>query len=216
METILKDCKVMSAIDDVDMSEGIVTAYVSVFDEIDSDGDIILQGAYKKTIKENANRVAHLLQHNVGRIIGRPISMEEDKKGLLVRSKISKTASDVLTLYREGIYKEHSVGFIIPKGKSEQKNDARLIQEIILYEYSTVVWGAQPLALVQSVKSNEQEYLSFLYAALRVGSLSDDTLDQLEKAIKKAKKSKPQEPHFESDLLNQLKTIEQKWNNLKF
>ena len=215
METILKDCKVMSGIDDVDMSEGIVTAYVSIFDEMDDDGDIILQGSYKKTIKENANRIVHLLQHNIGRIVGRPISMEEDKKGLLVRSKISKTASDVLTLYREGIYKEHSVGFIIQKGKSERKNDARLIQEVNLFEYSTVVWGAQPLALVQSVKSNEQEYLSFLYAALRVGSLSDETLDQLEKAVKKAKKSKPQELHFESDLLNKLKTIEQKWNSLK-
>ena len=53
------------AIKDVDVQTGIVTGYFSVFGNLDSDGDIVLPGAFKKTIKENGPdsskpRILHL------------------------------------------------------------------------------------------------------------------------------------------------------------
>lgn len=44
-------------IDDIDEANGIVSGYGSIFGNIDSDNDIILQGAYTKTLSENGSRV---------------------------------------------------------------------------------------------------------------------------------------------------------------
>lgn len=48
-------------IEDVDTKQGIVKIAVSAFDNKDSDGDIIIKGAWKKTISENLKRIKHLL-----------------------------------------------------------------------------------------------------------------------------------------------------------
>jgi len=97
-------------------SDGIVTMYVSAFDNIDSDGDVMVKGAYEKTISERgpkgSNRIKQLWQHETWNPIGVPLEMEEDSMGLLVRSYISDIrGGDYRKMYKEGIITEHSVGF---------------------------------------------------------------------------------------------------------
>ena len=53
MEKIVYKQSPMGEVIDADMKAGIVKGYASVFNNIDSDGDIIKKGAYKKTIQEN-------------------------------------------------------------------------------------------------------------------------------------------------------------------
>jgi phage head maturation protease len=53
---------------DIDASKGIVTGYFAAFNNKDSDGDIIVKGAFAKTIKERGPqsskpRIKHLLDH---------------------------------------------------------------------------------------------------------------------------------------------------------
>ena len=43
-----------ASVKDVDVKSGIVTGYLSDFDTKDYDGDIIVKGAYKKTIEEGS------------------------------------------------------------------------------------------------------------------------------------------------------------------
>lgn len=133
-----------TTIKDVDTAKGIVTGYFSAFGNVDSDNDMIMPGAYKKTLQENANRVKHLWQHDVRYPLSKPTTLKEDSYGLYFESEISKTSygKDVLQLYKDGVIDEHSVGF--KTEKKQAKSDYTEITEIRLWEGSTVTFGANP------------------------------------------------------------------------
>lgn len=179
-------------IEDVDDVKGIVTGYFSAFNNIDSDGDVIVSGAYKKTVAENGpmgrNRIMHLLQHNPLMPLGKPTELMEDAKGLRFTSKITETSygKDVIKLYAEGVFNEHSVGFEIIK--SDNKAGYREIREIKLWEGSTVTWGANPNTPIESMKSwdkpKSEEMLAKFCNILRNGDLSDESMIQLEIGLK--------------------------------
>ena len=84
---LTKDIK--ASIEDVDMQKGVVVLYASAFNNVDSVGDIMLPGAFTKTIGERAGRIKHLWQHDSYNPIGRPERMVEDAKGLRVESFLS-------------------------------------------------------------------------------------------------------------------------------
>ena len=179
-------------IEDVDDVKGIVTGYFSAFNNIDSDGDVIVSGAYKKSIAENGpmgrNRIMHLLQHNPLMPLAKPIELMEDAKGLRFTSKITETSygKDVIKLYSEGVFNEHSVGFEIIK--ADNKAGYREIKEIKLWEGSTVTWGANPNTPIESMKSwdkpKSEEMLAKFCNILRNGDVSDESMIQLEIGLK--------------------------------
>jgi HK97 family phage prohead protease len=179
-------------IEDVDSVKGIVTGYFSAFNNIDSDGDVIVSGAYKKTVAENGpngrNRIMHLLQHNPLMPLAKPMELIEDAKGLRFVSKITETSygKDVIKLYAEGVFNEHSVGFEIVK--SDNKAGYREIREIKLWEGSTVTWGANPNTPIESMKSwdkpKSEEMIAKMCNIIRKGDLTDESLITLEIALK--------------------------------
>ena len=179
-------------IEDIDEMKGIVTGYFSSFNNIDSDGDVIVSGAYKKTVGENGpsgrNRIMHLLQHNPLMPLAKPMELIEDGKGLRFTSKITETSygKDVIKLYAEGVFNEHSVGFEIIK--SDNKAGYREIREIKLWEGSTVTWGANPNTPIESMKSwdkpKSEEMIAKFCNILRNGDLTDESMIQLEIGLK--------------------------------
>ena len=179
-------------IEDVDSVKGIVTGYFSAFNNIDSDGDVIVSGAYKKTVGENGpmgrNRIMHLLQHNPLMPLAKPMELMEDSKGLRFVSKITETSygKDVIKLYAEGVFNEHSVGFEIVK--SDNKAGYREIREIKLWEGSTVTWGANPNTPIESMKSwdkpKSEEMIAKFCNILRNGDISDESMIQIEIGLK--------------------------------
>ena len=179
-------------IEDIDEVKGIVTGYFSAFNNIDSDGDVIVSGSYKKTIAENGpqgrNRIMHLLQHNPLMPLAKPMELMEDAKGLRFTSKITETSygKDVIKLYSEGVFNEHSVGFEIIK--ADNKAGYREIKEIKLWEGSTVTWGANPNTPIESMKSwdkpKSEEMLAKFCNILRNGDVSDESMIQLEIGLK--------------------------------
>ena len=52
METIIFKSTQIGELIDADEKSGIVKGYGSIFGNVDSDGDVINKGAYKKTINE--------------------------------------------------------------------------------------------------------------------------------------------------------------------
>ena len=175
-------------------SDGIVTMYVSAFDNIDGDGDVMVKGAYEKTISERgpkgSNRIKQLWQHETWNPIGVPLEMEEDSMGLLVRSYISDIrGGDYRKMYKEGIITEHSVGF--QTMKEDRMQDARYIKEVKLWEYSAVTWGANERTPVLA-KSNDKETIQreanrrykAISKALRDGTYTDDTMHLFEVEVK--------------------------------
>ncbi len=177
---------------DADEYAGIVKGYGSYFGNKDSDNDIIIKGAYKKTIAENGNRVKYLYQHNMMQPIGKMKEMYEDEKGLVFVAEIAKTqlGKDVVELMKSGVLTENSVG-IMPIQK-ENKNGYREISEVKLYEISAVTLAANEEAKILDVKGNvDYNKLSKRYdnicKIIRKGEISDDLGYALEAEILKLK-----------------------------
>lgn len=147
-----------SKLENVDAKEGIIQVYVSAFNSKDSDGDVILPGAFNKTISEwgpkAKNRIWFLENHDSFKgAIAKPFEVEQDGYGLKFTVKMPKTqkAQDLLLLYEDGHITEHSIGFVTIK--DNRKEDYNEITEIKLYEGSAVYWGANENARTIAVKS---------------------------------------------------------------
>lgn len=141
--------------DDVDAESRIISGYASTYD-LDQGGDIIVRGAFAKTLEVGSKRVKVLWQHNSQMPIGRPVKMQEDDKGLFVESYIAKTrqGDEALELAREGIIDSMSIGYQV--NESEYKDDGvRVIKELTLMEYSLVTWPMNEAAVITGVKSLE-------------------------------------------------------------
>jgi len=180
---------------DLDESNLKVQIYVSAFNNLDSDGDIILPGAYKKTIREKgpsgANRIKHLKQHDAYSVVGKPLEMTETSEGLLVTSQISNSTmgKDLIEDYKLDLY-EHSVGFEVVKGESSV--DGYKIMEINLWEYSSVTWGANQKTPLVGFKSESKtdildeltKRMDRVINAIRKGNYSDERFEALEIELK--------------------------------
>lgn len=177
---------------DADEKAGIVKGYASVFGNVDSDGDIIMNGAYKKTISENKSRIKYLYQHDLDKPLGKMIHLEEDQKGLIFEASVPKTqlGKDVLQLMMAGVITENSVG-IMPIQK-EMRNGYREISEVKLYEVSAVTLAANDQAMILDVKGNvDPEKVAKRYdriaQLIRKGEISDELGYALESEIQKLK-----------------------------
>lgn len=172
-------------LEDIDESNGIVKGYGSVFNNIDSDNDIILAGAYTKTLNENGSRVRYCNQHRIDQPLGKFTELREDGNGLYFVAEIPKTrlGEDVLLLMKNGVINENSVG-IMPIVKSFRQDGVRELKEVKLYEISCVTLAANPLALITDAKGEiDQELLAKRFDILAKMIKKENVSDELGYAI---------------------------------
>lgn len=173
-----------------DAAQGLVTAYASVFGNVDSHKDRVMPGAFTKTLMERSQRVRVLRDHDSSRVVGKPQHMEEDSTGLLTVTKMMDTplGQETLTLLKEGAIDELSIGFMTYQ---DSVNDfgGRDLKELRLFEYSFLPFASNSLALVQSIKSNADldgflNQLDRIIAVdLRGGTLSATNLKRLKSTV---------------------------------
>jgi len=189
---------------DVDVNTGIVTGYFSAFGNIDSHGDRIMPGAFKKTIRERGpkgtNQIKHLLQHDMERPLGAIQLLKEDSIGLYFETKFTvgiTEVDDTLRRYEAGIYNEHSIGFRLIDGEFIDDDPTTgphfEMTEIKLFEGSTVTLGANSQTPFTGFKgsglSPEQYVKSFakrverMNAALKVKGQSDEAYKSIEEFL---------------------------------
>jgi len=192
MNTILYKSTHLGEVIDADEKMGIVKGYGSIFGNVDSDGDIINKGAYKKTIQENGSRVKYLYQHDMDKPIGKMVHLEEDEKGLVFEAQVPKTrlGMDVIELMKAGVITENSVG-ILPIQKS-MSGQYREINEVKLFEVSAVTLAANDQAMIVDVKGNNDPEKIFkrfdnMAKLIRKGDISDELGYALEAEIYKLK-----------------------------
>jgi len=192
MNTILYKAAPVGELIDADEKAGIIKGYGSYFGNKDSDNDVIMKGAYKKTIEENGARVKYLYQHDMNQPIGKMTELYEDEKGLVFVAEIAKTqlGNDVVELMKSGVITENSVG-IMPLQKNN-KDGYREITEVKLYEISAVTLAANDQAKILDVKGNiDVDKLSKRYDNLtkliRKGEISDQMGFAIEAEILKLK-----------------------------
>ena len=172
-------------LEDIDESNGIVKGYGSVFNNIDSDNDIILAGAYTKTLNENGSRVRYCNQHRIDQPLGKFTELREDGNGLYFVAEIPKTrlGEDVLLLMKNGVINENSVG-IMPIVKSFRQDGVRELKECKLYEISCVTLAANPLAMITDAKGMiDQDLLGKRFDILAKMIKKENVSDELGYAI---------------------------------
>lgn len=181
---------------DVDVTQGLITAYAAAFGNRDADGDVIHKGAFAKTINERGpngtGQIKMLFMHRFSEIIGKVLHIEEDDHGLLFRAKLLlgvQRARDALALYSADMF-EHSIGIDVVLPENFRGGD---IFEAKLFDVSPVTWGANPETPTVSVKSlaAQPDYLTGQIRKIRHAltknlkartlDLSDETLEELEK-----------------------------------
>lgn len=190
----MKHIKYKTKIKDID-EKGIVTVAANAFGNVDSDGDISMEGSYTKTISENFNRVKWLLNHT-STLIGVPLEAKEEYPHLKVIGQLNldkEIGRDVYSdykLYAEyGRTLEHSVG--VEAIKRDEQDDRRVL-EWKWWEYSTLTtWGANDNTPMLGLKNlnNDDDILKevqFLEKALRQ-NYTDERLEQIETTLNRLK-----------------------------
>lgn len=127
----------------------------------DSYGDIVAPKAFSKTLKENKGKVPILWMHDPSQPLGMSHSMVEDEKGLFTKGMIdteTELGTRVLSGMRKGYISEMSIGYKTIKSAWDKDQNANILKEIKLLEYSMITKGfaANRDSVVTAVK-REQE-----------------------------------------------------------
>jgi HK97 family phage prohead protease len=163
--------KAISGVVDFGEADKTVKVVFSTMDIIDYDQEVILSGAYTKTILENGPKsrnckVYHLKDHiwRTDSIVGKLQDLYVEGTQLIGITRFDE--SDPIEMlnyskYKRGYFNQHSVG-IIPI-KYQDYDTHREISEVKLLEGSVVLWGANPETPTLAVKTAYQENPQLLF-----------------------------------------------------
>jgi phage head maturation protease len=167
-----------SGLIDADDATGVVEAIVSVTGVLDEDRDVIKPGSYAKTLAKR--RPKGIFVHDWSKWVARTEEIAElmpgdprlpkqtkngrpwpsEAGGLYVKARFNldtpegKAAYSNVKFFSETGECEWSIGYKVPPGKSVRtKSGERHIEEVDLFEYSPVLFGANVMSGTLSVKS---------------------------------------------------------------
>lgn len=139
---------------------GHISGYGAAFGNVDLGFDLIEEGAFSDSINafQKSGKYPPLLwQHDQAEPIGPITSLKEDKKGLVLEADLMMdlpTAQKAHTLAQKKLVRGLSIGFLVPKGGSQWRDDGvRVLKTIDLKEVSLVTIPQNPLAEVTAVKT---------------------------------------------------------------
>jgi len=145
----------------------LVKGYFASFGNVDAHNEVFTKGAFAKSINERGvnsksnRKILHLAFHDMNRPIGNLKVLEEHSEGLYFESELGThtDGEDAFRMYKEGIIREHSVGFMYVGDKiKELDNGAYELNEVKLFEGSMVGLGANSeTPNLTAIKSLEQK-----------------------------------------------------------
>lgn len=142
-----------------DDGPGSFTGYASLWGIKDSQGDIVVKGAYTRTLNQFVERGFIAWGHNWDEPVATIREAREDAKGLFLDAEFhsdpaSQTArTRTLERVERGKFMGLSIGYAVAEGGSERTKDARLLTDLTLYETSLVTVPALAPAGVTSAKA---------------------------------------------------------------
>ena len=178
--------------DEYDEEEGVFSGYGAVFENVDSGGDIIEAGAFKKALEAGCGRVKILALHNDCWLpIGKPLELREDEKGLFLKAKISDTSmgKDIKILLKDEVLNELSIGYE-PVVFDYDEKGIRHLKEVDLWEVSVVTWAMNPEAVITDYKSATVAATNGIMQEIKEGrKISDARLKSLKEVSRSMKES---------------------------
>ena len=134
--------------------------YGSVFGVKDSYSDIVIPGAFTKSMdnwKVKGGQPAMLWQHKTDEPIGVYTEMREDDVGLFVKGRLliddDPLAKRAHAHMKAGSLTGLSIGYMLKDWEYDRTKDAFLLKEIDLWEVSPVTFAANDEARISDVKS---------------------------------------------------------------
>ena len=200
MKRYFEQKTVSNSVQDVSTTTRKVKVAISQMGSKDFDNDVIDHNAYTKTLTERgpkgANLIWHLTDHNpsLKSAIGKFSELYVEKDYLVGITDVPNTTwgNDVLEFYKSGHINQHSVGFRTIKQENQKsvEGEYNLIKEILLFEGSAVLWGANiNTPTIEVGKSTEEvisqheklsKELSMLLKSLKDGRFSDEAFEFIE------------------------------------
>ncbi len=172
--------------------DGSFEGYASVFNNKDLGNDVIMEGAFSKSIhKKKPKQIKLLYQHKTDEPIGVIDDVMEDKRGLKVKGRLAMNTQkgrEVYELMKMGALDSMSIGYRLnPKSYHyDDKEKKRVIKEVDLMEISMVTFPMNPKAKVTKVKlaeMNVREIEHYLRDAGMSGSVAKQSANILYKSF---------------------------------
>lgn len=148
-----------------DDEKGSVEAVFSVFNNVDTDGDVVLPGSIKSGFKDN--QVPMVFAHKWDQPIGKGVITSDDSKATFKGSFFMETEAgrEAYNLAKGmGDLQEWSFGFRIndyesgkfKKDGMEEEIDVRFLKDLEVFEVSPVLVGANRETYTLAIKSGEE------------------------------------------------------------
>lgn len=145
----------------VDIEEGIISGYASVFGNVDSYGDIVVKGAFSRflaKLRAKDKVIPVFYGHNMEdpkANIGWVIELREDEHGLWFKAQLDLSGDThgrlVYAQLKDGRLDSLSFGFSVIDGASTEAGYE--LRDLELYEISVVPIPANQEALITEVKA---------------------------------------------------------------
>lgn len=170
--------------DVTDLGEGMIEAIVSVTNVKDNVNDIILPGAFTKSLQKRTPKgVWHhswtdpiAKTHEIKELLpGDPLLPDhlpdgkpwpKDAGALYVKMEFNLNTDKGKNAYEDVKFfadsQEWSIGYKVPEKKAMRRRGVRMIEELELYEYSPVLFGAMSSARTTTVKDAQLAYKSLM------------------------------------------------------
>jgi HK97 family phage prohead protease len=163
-----------------------ISGYASIFNYKDSDGDVMLPGAFARSIAQRGpnsatnGKIALLNQHDMRNPLGRITKLIEDEKGLYFEAEIDNIPEGdrLITQLKSGTINQFSIGFKYIKDQMhfDRAQKTYFIKDVDLFEISPVTLGANEATQFLGFKSaaTQSDVLYELDMALKQLALADE------------------------------------------
>lgn len=140
-------------------SSGTFCGYGSVYSTIDQGDDIVMPGAFTKSLavlSTKSQMPAMLWQHRVAEPIGAYMKVVDDESGLYVEGQLAlktQRGAEAFELLQMKAISGLSIGFVTKEADYNAKTGIRTIKAADLFEISLVTFPMNDAARVSAVKS---------------------------------------------------------------
>jgi HK97 family phage prohead protease len=136
--------------------QGQFQGLASVYGNVDLGGDVVVAGAFQKTLADRGGEVPILWQHDLKSPIGLG-KLTDTANGLAIEGQLILAdvpkAREAYSLLKAKVLRGLSIGY--DSIKSDVKDGIRFLRELKLYEVSLVTVAMNELAQVSAVKAND-------------------------------------------------------------
>jgi HK97 family phage prohead protease len=137
-------------------SDGNVEGYASLFGEVDQARDMVMPGAFTKTLAQRGLRkIPMLFQHDPSEPVGIWLHLHEDFRGLWARGRLIPDVArgrELFALVEQGAIDGLSIGYRTVRGQIDPKTRVRKLYQVDLWEVSIVTFPLLAGARVRAVK----------------------------------------------------------------